>query len=82
MFKEKLCDGRSRGNQVGLLDHAAGAFDEESMPRSLSSSFSGGAMPDTFYSAPMLSPAEAGAMGREARDSLEGEGLATALDRD
>ena len=87
MAKRMMCvqgggggTGDIRGTH-GLLDDTVGSMlDEESLPRSLSNSFSrANSSSDTFYSAPMLDPAEMGAVGREARDSLEGQGLETAL---
>ena len=78
--KQKLCEHEGRGGGAGgvgargLLDDTVGEMlDEESLPRSLGNSFSGtNSSLDAFYSAPMLDPAEMGAVGREARDSLEG----------
>ena len=72
--KERFCskdEGFGGGSQLLSTDY----IDEESIPRSLRSSYGQSGLSEDFYSAPMLDPAEMSAVGREARDSLEGEGL-------
>ena len=72
--KGRFCskdDSFRDGSQLLSADY----IDEESIPRSLHSSYGQSALTDDYYSAPMLDPAEMGSVGREARDSLEGDGL-------